>query len=550
MFEDNLSQLDLPYPNHDVVVASLSEGEGSSSNEELDRQKFSDSSQSKREPTMTKNSKALTTSSCTEVEDENTCTICMEPWTSIGAHRLTSLRCGHLYGKSCIERWVSKSACCPQCKTMAKRSQIRLIFARKLTALDVGELDRLLKQLAYERNQKEIAELREAKANMEIQLLSARVIELQALVDQAKKYGVLMSKSEEGAVSSSSMVWRLSRKLENALRLKGTANLLLPKMALIDDYSGALLVLAHHPDVFDLSLVIKISLLDTKSPICHIPLSSCRALCMAVSPWQDDEGQYAIGCVEGTVLLMTLHSDRLVKRLSLPSTSIQSNKALFSVVYDKVNRGALFIGNAEGQIWYCTDQADWKLLYTSPSRQAIHALVYSNNITLRLTAMTATELINFSITTESNSFSLVPFAFIPVPKWCYHAIELERDSLLLTSTDRTGATHFHMIKDLEQNSSVEKLFALLSSVYGSKFQPAIIIQRQKEILVHILVHANCDGSIAFVDCNMPMKELIRIPILVPTQIETQNTRLVAAVYNQMSDTLVVITSKDILFFYR
>ena len=38
------------------------------------------------------------------------CTICLEPWTNTGYHRLCCLKCGHLYGKSCIVRWVKQQA--------------------------------------------------------------------------------------------------------------------------------------------------------------------------------------------------------------------------------------------------------------------------------------------------------------------------------------------------------------------------------------------------------------------------------------------------------
>lgn len=35
------------------------------------------------------------------------CTVCYDPCTITGRHRLVSLKCGHLFGKKCIERWVA-----------------------------------------------------------------------------------------------------------------------------------------------------------------------------------------------------------------------------------------------------------------------------------------------------------------------------------------------------------------------------------------------------------------------------------------------------------
>lgn len=49
--------------------------------------------------------------------DGETCSICFEPWTTSGEHRLATLRCGHLFGYTCIDRWVKgqgQGAKCPQ----------------------------------------------------------------------------------------------------------------------------------------------------------------------------------------------------------------------------------------------------------------------------------------------------------------------------------------------------------------------------------------------------------------------------------------------------
>ena len=42
-------------------------------------------------------------------DDGLTCTICLDQWTSSGEHRLVSLKCGHLFGFACIERWIKVS---------------------------------------------------------------------------------------------------------------------------------------------------------------------------------------------------------------------------------------------------------------------------------------------------------------------------------------------------------------------------------------------------------------------------------------------------------
>ncbi|XP_042913235.1 E3 ubiquitin-protein ligase RFWD3, partial [Parasteatoda tepidariorum] len=78
-------------------------------------------------------------------EDGQNCTICFEPWTNSSEHRLVSLRCGHLFGRSCITRWLKgQNARCPQCNARARKSEIRNIYAKSVKALDSSERDKAL----------------------------------------------------------------------------------------------------------------------------------------------------------------------------------------------------------------------------------------------------------------------------------------------------------------------------------------------------------------------------------------------------------------------
>lgn len=93
-------------------------------------------------------------------EEGTTCTICFEAWTASGTHRLASLKCGHLYGLSCIERWVrGQRAKCPQCNAPARRVDIRPIFAQKLMALDTIQLDQVMSELNAEREKRKRSEI-------------------------------------------------------------------------------------------------------------------------------------------------------------------------------------------------------------------------------------------------------------------------------------------------------------------------------------------------------------------------------------------------------
>ncbi|XP_067090689.1 E3 ubiquitin-protein ligase rfwd3.S isoform X2 [Osmerus mordax] len=104
-----------------------------------------------------------------------TCSICFEPWTTAGDHRLATLRCGHLFGKTCIERWVKsqgQEAKCPQCNKKAKRSDIVLLYAHKLRALDNTEQEGMKKSLEQEQSRRRKAELESAQFRLQLQVVT------------------------------------------------------------------------------------------------------------------------------------------------------------------------------------------------------------------------------------------------------------------------------------------------------------------------------------------------------------------------------------------
>ncbi|KAK6627131.1 hypothetical protein RUM44_009608 [Polyplax serrata] len=130
--------------------------------------------------------------SCDEIqsvkeEDDQICPICLETWTSEGIHRLSSLKCGHLFGKSCISNWLvkQKKNCCPQCNKKASSYDIRELFATRLIALDYSEKTKL---------EKEITTIKEEKHQVEVELAKCQLraesykMEIQKLQNELSKY--------------------------------------------------------------------------------------------------------------------------------------------------------------------------------------------------------------------------------------------------------------------------------------------------------------------------------------------------------------------------
>ncbi|XP_051830603.1 E3 ubiquitin-protein ligase RFWD3 isoform X1 [Antechinus flavipes] len=131
-----------------------------------------------------------------EEEEGDTCAICFEQWTSAGDHRLSALRCGHLFGYKCISKWLrGQAGKCPQCNKKAKRADIVVLYARTLKALDTSEQERMKSSLLKEQMLRKEAELESAQCRLQLQVLSDECNKLRNHVQELK---VLVAQHSSG----------------------------------------------------------------------------------------------------------------------------------------------------------------------------------------------------------------------------------------------------------------------------------------------------------------------------------------------------------------
>lgn len=118
-----------------------------------------------------------------EERDGSLCSICMEHLESEGDHRLASLACGHLFGKACIERWITgkgkRSSLCPQCHQPCKLSHIRVLYSKYIRPLNTREKQEFERSLADERERLLEAERRLQVLTMENHILKSDILSLQ-----------------------------------------------------------------------------------------------------------------------------------------------------------------------------------------------------------------------------------------------------------------------------------------------------------------------------------------------------------------------------------
>lgn len=66
---------------------------------------------------------------------------------------VVSLKCGHLFGQSCILTWLesTKTRFCPTCRAAATKQHLRPVQASVIVAVDRTKLEQLERQLQAEK---------------------------------------------------------------------------------------------------------------------------------------------------------------------------------------------------------------------------------------------------------------------------------------------------------------------------------------------------------------------------------------------------------------
>jgi len=102
------------------------------------------------------------------------CSICFDPWTNNGPHKIVSLKCGHLFGESCIKKWVANSKRCPQCNAISKLSDLRHIYVSNIVCLELPyeKIERLTKDLESERSKRISSEFQLKQKTEEFSILN------------------------------------------------------------------------------------------------------------------------------------------------------------------------------------------------------------------------------------------------------------------------------------------------------------------------------------------------------------------------------------------
>ncbi|NXO16328.1 RFWD3 ligase, partial [Oriolus oriolus] len=252
-------------------------------------------------------------------EEGDTCAICFEQWTNAGDHRLSALRCGHLFGYTCIERWLKGQAGkCPQCNKKAKRSDIVILYARTLKALDTSEQERMRSSLEKEQMLRRQAELESAQSRLQLQVLTdecsklrKQVQELKALVSQYNVSASQQPRSSRTCLPSSVPSSQSQRKyhLEKVFLVSQTGNCRV--MAYCDSLSCLVVSQPSPQSTFIPGCGVKMMSLANLKSSQYIPIHSKQIRGLAFGTRAD--GLLLSAALDSTLKLTSLATNTVVQ---------------------------------------------------------------------------------------------------------------------------------------------------------------------------------------------------------------------------------------------
>lgn len=103
------------------------------------------------------------------------CPICFGEYTFTGGHRVVSLKCGHLFGTECIEKWLHayKKNYCPTCSAPCRKTHLRPIFATKVEAADTEKEKEIIDKYTKENETRKALEMEILKLKSQIEILKS-----------------------------------------------------------------------------------------------------------------------------------------------------------------------------------------------------------------------------------------------------------------------------------------------------------------------------------------------------------------------------------------
>ncbi|XP_054799201.1 uncharacterized protein LOC129303727 [Prosopis cineraria] len=288
------------------------------------------------------------------------CPICMDAWTNDGEHHICCLPCGHMYGMSCIKRWLQQrknSGKCPQCNRKCALRDVRKLYASRVLAADEESQKKIrslearcaiLERKGSDWYKKEAAwQKKEAQLHLEVKKLTERNAYLEQLIQDMDR----RQTSAMGAIGNCR--WRSESKHGFGAKIYGKGhccNFELQRefqltSALVFDVnaSNQILLIAQRPKgIGGPYLLTKMSLIPPyEMEDILLPSASCAIKDLHISPLNSDLALYASLGRKLSVLSMESNNVVVNYDLQVPAWSCSWDRSSSHYVYAGLQNGSV-----------------------------------------------------------------------------------------------------------------------------------------------------------------------------------------------------------------
>ncbi|KAJ4773961.1 E3 ubiquitin-protein ligase RFWD3 [Rhynchospora pubera] len=267
-----------------------------------------------------------------------TCPICMDTWSPEGLHRVCCIPCGHIYGRSCLEKWLRKcgnKGKCPQCNSKFNPKQIINLYAPRIVVPN----DDLEKEVHCLREKNESLTLEKARLLKEIHKQREQLEEEQRSKKQKIRQTSLLEFSDQrqnlsvgslpGTATSPSRFFSL-----NEFRFDGA------RVMAINASNQTVIVSSKAPGIPCEHILNKISLLDIRGiEKIKLPSNTKTVKDLCILP----NGNVALASLGRKLAVFSMTSNNFVFQYDLPAPG-------WSCCGDDANAHCIYVGLQNGKL--------------------------------------------------------------------------------------------------------------------------------------------------------------------------------------------------------
>ncbi|XP_042389272.1 E3 ubiquitin-protein ligase RFWD3-like isoform X2 [Zingiber officinale] len=282
------------------------------------------------------------------------CPVCFEPWKGEGLHRVCCVPCGHVYGRSCLERWLKQCGKnvgkCPQCSKKFRRKEIVNLYAPVIAVPNADlekEVQCLKKEnmsLKIERNVllEEINKQKKRAKDMECFLINKMACVEHTLSGSRGQFE-FFDKARTSASQSfygKSFVSQFDNVLPRCcFTLQNELELHEARVMGIDGSSHIVIVSGKSPGIEREHVLNKISLLSQHASKIELPPNTSAIKDLRILP----NGLALLASLGKKLLLYSMASNNLALKYDLPAPA-------WSCCGDKSNSHSVYAGLQNGML--------------------------------------------------------------------------------------------------------------------------------------------------------------------------------------------------------